>query len=110
MLRAAISIQLCVFELFVQKFPLPNRMSIVFNVIDEQSWYFKLPKPLYVATDRPVHNQKLGDIGILVGCIEDSSSPLRVPKHSEVVLVVEGREDFLEKLKWEGLDCFLASS
>ena len=109
MLRASVCIKFSLCKFFVQKLSLPNGMSIILNIIDQQGWQWKLSKSLNVATDRPIHHQKLSYFRIFMNCIENSRTSLGVTKHGKVSLVVQSLKDFLEHLQRESLDSLFTS-
>lgn len=88
---------------------MPDRVSVILYVIDEQSRKGKASEALDVSADWPIHHQKISDGGLLEDCIEDGSSSLRVAQHSEVALILQSHQYFLEHLERKGLDRLLAA-
>lgn len=104
-----VGVKLCVFQLFVELLPLPDRVSVVLYVIDQQSRKGKASEALDVSADWSIHHQKISDGRLLEDCIEDGSSSLRVTQHSEVVLIPQSHQYFLEHLERKGLDRLFAA-
>ena len=106
---AFIGVKLSVFELLVEQLSLPNGVSVVLYVVDEQSGKGKSSEALDVSADWPVHHEEICYCRLLEDRIEDGSASLRVPQHGEVIPILQGHQDFLEHLERKGLDSFLAA-
>ena len=88
---------------------MPNRMSIIFYIINEQCWNWKPSKTLNISANRPVHHKELCNTWILKNCVENGCSTLRMAKHCEIWSIVEPLQNLLEKTKGESLDSLFAA-
>lgn len=84
-------------------------MSIVLDIVYQQSRNAKSTETLDISADRPVHYQELSQAGLFEDSIEDSSATLRMSKHGKIILVIERAQDLLEKFEGKSLDCFLTA-
>ena len=85
--RLAVGVQLGILQLLVEQLSLPDGVSVVLDVVDEESGNLKLSKSLDVSTDWSIHQQKLCYRWVLVHCMEDGRSSLRVSEHGKVTFV-----------------------
>jgi len=81
-------IELRVLEFFVKQLPLPDRVPIVFYVVDEQCGNFEAPKALDVSADWSFLNHNLAECWLLLYGVENRSSALRMSHEYKVVVVL----------------------
>jgi len=109
MKRSSVCIELCLHQLFEKELALPNRVTVIFNVIDQESRQWKFSKPLYISAYWSIHHQKLSDSGGFINSIKYRCSSLRMSEHGIVALIVQGCQDLSEQLQWKCSDRFLSA-
>lgn len=96
MLRISISVKFSIFKFLIQELALPNWMSVIFDVINQQSGHEKPSKPLNASTNWSIHNQTFSDRGVFVNCIEYGCSSLGMSKHSIICFIVQRFKNLFE--------------